>query len=368
MHKGTACVMNNVRLKTGKDFIEVGKKTRTLVNCLLGANDVNTYMLEVKKIEEIKSLKNAFSRPDIITDLSIMRRKCKESLWYMVAKETPFISATLPIYSISKEKFKIDHFELLEIILEQMENGVGMITIHPTANREIFNLSKSRLVPVTSRGGGMVIKDLLAREFNEENVYMKILPDIITYAKKYQVAISIGASFRSANIFDSRDNAQLLEIQEQIKIADEIHSNGVGVILESPGHAKPKDILEISSILKETPYPIMPLGPIPTETSIGMDHISAAIGASIMGLEGCSNIISTVTRDEHTGGIPSIETTLEAIQTSKITAHIIDIHRLHDVEEDRKIAIDRAKNHTCIYGKESRYCDRCSQLCPLNIH
>lgn len=46
----------------------------------------------------------------------------------------------------------------------------------------------------------------------------------------------------------------------------------------------------------------MPLGPIPTDIAIGMDHIAAAIGATIMGIEGCANIISTVTREEHTGG------------------------------------------------------------------
>lgn len=159
----------------------------------------------------------------------------------------------------------------------------------------------------------------------------------------------------------------MAEIKEQIRIADEINRAGVGVILESPGHARPKDILKISSILKEREYPIMPLGSIPTEISIGMDHITAAIGATIMGLEGSANIISTVTREEHTGGIPSVAATIEAIQTAKIAAHIIDIHRLNDIEKDEQITKDRVEKGTCVYGKGSMCCSRCIQLCPLNI-
>lgn len=357
--------VKNIKLKNNCGFIEVGKNKKTLVNCLLGANNINSYKEELVKIEKIKKLS---MKPDIISDLSIKRRSLTDSLWYRITKETSFVSATLPIYGVSKKDNKIDEKELLDIIIEQMENGVGMITIHPTANKKIWDLSKDRMVPITSRGGGMVIKDLIAKNFTEENIYLKLLPDIIKHAKKNNVVLSIGATFRSANIFDSNDNAQLSEIKNQIKIAEEIYKNGVGVVLESPGHARPRDIKNISSILKQTGFPIMPLGPIPTEISIGMDHISAAIGAAIMGLEGCTNIISAVTREEHTGGIPSIESMIEAIITAKIVAHIIDIHRIDDVNEDLDIAKIRAESHTCIFGKKTKYCDRCNELCPLSIN
>ncbi|MDR7857792.1 phosphomethylpyrimidine synthase ThiC [Tissierella sp.] len=354
----------DVKLKKKTGFVEVGRSTKTLVNALIGANDLKSYELELEKIDRIKSMSNG---PDILTDLSIVKRSFKDSLWYKIANETPFISATLPIYIVSKKNDKLDEKELLDIIIEQIENGVGMITIHPTANKKIYDLSKNRIVPITSRGGGMVLKDLISRNFKEENIYIKLLPEIIKHSKKNSVVLSIGATFRSSNILDSCDRAQLLEIEEQIKIADEIHSNGVGVILESPGHAKPKHIKELSCILKKTGYPIMPLGPIPTEMSIGMDHVSATIGATIMGLEGCTNIISTVTREEHTGNIPSIESVIEAIESARIAAHIIDIDKTGDLEEDKKIALNRAQNYTCVYGKMSKYCTRCNDLCPLSI-
>lgn len=262
----------------------------------------------------------------------------------------------------------IDNYdELLEIIIEQMENGVGLITIHPTSNSEIFNESRKRLVPVTSRGGGIVLKDLIAKEFKDENVYIKILPQIIANARKHGVVLSIGATFRSGNIFDSNDNAQRMEIKLQISLAKMIAEYNVDVIIESPGHARPRDIREISLILRRAGFPVMPLGPIPTDAAVGMDHISSAIGSTLMGLEGCAHILATVTREEHTGGRPTIESTLESIKATRIAAHVIDIHNNDDTKIDMEIAQSRAKNNTCVFGRDKKYCDRCKELCPLMI-
>lgn len=352
------------RLKKRNGFVKVGKNKRTLVNCLIGANELVDYEYEIKKID---SILNISEKPDIVSDLSTKRRKISESIWYKIVKDTPFVAATLPIYLVSKNSNKIDSSELLDIIIEQMENGVGMITIHPTANKQTFEYCKNRMIPITSRGGGIVIQDLILRDFLEDNVYLKILPEIIKYAQKHNVCISLGATFRSGNIFDSNDKAQIAEIKNQIELGKMISKSNVGVIIESPGHARPRDIIKISSLLKKEGFPIMPLGPIPTDIAIGMDHIAAAIGATIMGLEGCANIISTVTREEHTGGRPSIESTVESIRTAKIAAHIIDIHRMNDVDLDMSVANTRSISNTCIFGKETKYCDRCGELCPLRI-
>lgn len=353
-----------VKLKNNGKFEEVGYGKKTLVNCLIGFNDLSDYDYQIEKIIEITKMKE---RPDIISDLSTKRVKKSEAIWYKVINETPFISATLPIYLTKKKNELIDEGELLDIIIEQMENGVGLVTIHPTANRVLFEASKRRIVPVTSRGGGMVIKDLVARGFKEENVYLKILSQIISYAHKHKVVLSLGSTFRSGNIFDSNDEAQKMEIEAQIKLAKFISQQNVGVILESPGHARVSDIREISSVLREAGFPVMPLGPIPTDVAEGMDHISGAIGATIMGLEGCSNIIAAVTREEHTGGCPTIESTIEAIKTAKIAAHIIDIHSTNDINADLRVAKARATANTCVLDKATKYCDRCKGLCPLSI-
>jgi len=111
----------------------------------------------------------------------------------------------------------------------------------------------------------------------------------------------------------------------------------------------------------------MPLGPIPTDIAVGMDHVSSAIGATIMGLEGSANILATVTREEHTGGRPTIESTTESIKTARIAAHIIDIHNLNDDMMDLEVARARAESATCVLGSGTKCCDRCQELCPLMI-
>ena len=107
----------------------------------------------------------------------------------------------------------------------------------------------------------------------------------------------------------------------------------------------------------------MPLGPIVTDTGIGMDHITAAIGVTLMGLDGNVQIISAVTREEHTGNIPSVESTKEAVLTARLAAHVIDMDQLHDYSSDYKYAIARKKS--CIAGQSASGCSRCGDYCPL---
>ncbi len=230
-----------------------------------------------------------------------------------------------------------------------------------------MTLAQRRLVPWTSRGGAIVMKDLTKRGLSQDNVYLRVLDDIIKVAFQGKTAISIGASFRSANIFDSMDQCQIEECTTQKKIADYIAERGVDVIIEGPGHSSPRKLIHAVKIYQEMGYPIMPLGPIPTDTAIGQDHISSAIGAVIMGMHNCVDIIAAVTREEHTGGIPTIESSLEAIRSAKIAAHIIDMNKLGDYTDDHKIALARAKNQTCVYGKKNSGCRRCADACPLTF-
>lgn len=272
--------------------------------------------------------------------------------------------ATVPIYSVSTRRGRIDPSELLETVIEQIEGGVGLITIHPTPTRRLIAQARRRLVPWTSRGGGLVIRDLLLSE-EEENVYMRILPSLIQIARRHGTVVSIGAAFRSANIFDANDDVQRSEIRLQLELADYISEHGVGVILESPGHARPSEIRAIARRLRPSGYPIMPLGPIPTEIAVGFDHVAGAIGATLMGILGCAHILAAVTRQEHTGDIPTLESTIEAIETARVAAHIIDLETIGADEEDLSIATLRAKSHSCVAGSRRMGCHRCGYACPL---
>jgi phosphomethylpyrimidine synthase len=356
---------NTIKLKFPKGIKYAGANSKTLVSALTGTSSKKDLAIQLKKIEAVNDLP-VNERPDIISDLSIYNSGT--SLYKHILNYFPdFIVSTLPVYQCKRTNGQISQNELLEITHEQIEAGIGFLTIHPTPNRLLIKLAQRRRVPWTSRGGAIVMKDLLSSNPADDNVYIKILDDLISLAKKNDVVISIGASYRSANVFDSLDECQIEEFRSQKSIGEYIENNGVKVIVEGPGHSTPQKLKLIADYYNEMSFPVMPLGPIPTDTAIGQDHISSAIGAVILGLYNSVDIITAVTREEHTGGIPSIKSTIEALQAAKIAAHIIDIAKLEDLSEDNKIVSFREQHQTCIYGKTNAGCSRCMDVCPLQF-
>lgn len=340
-----------------------GPGFRTLVMALVGVSHPRQIEEQTRKIRTLSDLTDG---PEIISDLSITSPDNEPPLWQRVLRETSAAAACLPVYTVSRTRQgRIDPSELLDVAVEQMEGGVGLLTIHPTPSREIQEFAARRLVPCTSRGGGLIIADAESRGWKEENAYLKILPQLTAHARRNGTVLSLGASYRSANIFDSCDAAQVAEISAQAELAREIRSQGVGVIIESPGHARPRDIKRLAVLLRATGVPIMPLGPIPTDTAIGQDHISSAIGATLLGLEGCAQILAAVTREEHTGRIPSLKSIIEAVAAARVAARIIDLNQLDDDEPDLVVANARSSGRTCVNGKRTTGCDRCAKTCPL---
>lgn len=366
MRYENACTVRegyNVQIRASSRSFNAGPGCRTLVMALIGASHTRQIEEQIRKIRALSELPDG---PEIISDLSIISPDSGPPLWKRVLLETSSAAACLPVYTVSRTRQgRIDPNELLDVAIEQMEGGVGLLTIHPTPSREIHELAAGRLVPCTSRGGGLVVADAESRGWKEENAYLKILPHLVAHAKRHGTVLSLGASYRSANIFDSSDAAQVAEISAQAELARDIRSQGVDVIIESPGHARPRDIKNLAVLLRASGVPIMPLGPIPTDTAIGQDHISSAIGAVLIGLEGCAHILAAVTREEHTGGIPSVESTVEAVAAARVAARVIDLDQLDDDEPDQVIASARSNGRTCVVGKRSGGCDRCARACPL---
>lgn len=345
----------------GGEPITAGPGAPTRVMALTGMTHLLGYDAQAAKIDALNQIQE---RPDIIADLSIVGSQ--RPLWKRVLDEG-CAAATLPVYTATLRNSRIDPSELLDIALEQLANGVGLLTIHPTATRELVDAAQRRIVPWTSRGGGLIIADLLASH-DPDNAYRKILPDLVPAALRHGAVLSIGATFRSANIFDSLDRVQQVEIEDQIKLASDIARAGVGVIIESPGHARPADIIACARRFAQSGFPVMPLGPIPTDTAIGWDHVAAAIGATLMGIEGGAHILAAVTREEHTGNVPTCESTIEAVHTARVAAHVIDIHQLGATEGDARVVAQRAESHTCVAGKRTAGCSRCATTCPLERH
>ena len=340
--------------------VHIGANSGTLLNLLLGANDKTGMKEEYNKIQYL--IKNE-RQIDIITDLSLYNKKGSKRLWEMIVSDTPYMAGTVPIYLAVDKKGCVGKNLLYESICEQCEKGVSIITIHPTATARLYELSNSRLIKCTSRGGSIVLKDLLMYS-RYENVYMQILDKIIEKCREHNVILSIGSTFRSATIMDAMDNVYREELEAQIKIADYIKSNRGEVIIETPGHADPQNIFLICDILKQTPFSIMPLGPMPTDIACEEDDTAAVIGATLMGTHDCADILSIVTRKEHLSGIPDIDDIDSAIRKYEVAKHIIDLYKVQAKEEDYEISWSRANFNSCdVFSQEN--CSRCGKFCPL---
>jgi phosphomethylpyrimidine synthase len=66
--------------------------------------------------------------------------------------------------------------------------------------------------------------------------------------------------------------------------------------MEGVGHIRLSDMEKYAKIIKRINVPFMPLGPIPTDASVGFDHIASAIGASHLGFLGVAKIFHSITR------------------------------------------------------------------------
>lgn len=351
--------MDKIQIITNKG-IKIGENANTLLNLLIGANVKESVLQEIEKIESVNVEEY---HVDIITDLSLYAYQKNERLWEYVLENTPVMAGTVPIYLSVDSDGNIDQSKLLENIFEQCEKGVSIITIHPTANRKIIELSKSRLIPCTSRGGGIVVSDLLHNN-REQNVYLDNLDQIAEMCRRHNVVISIGSTFRSGSIVDALDEAYSEELREQVRIANYLQKLGVNVIIETPGHIDPRKLLELCKILQDVRYPIMPLGPMVTDIGLKEDDTVAAIGASLMGMCSCADVLSIVTSREHLAGIPSLEDIRKAISKYRIIKHIIDLYKIGDMSSDLEISQMRVHNKSC-NALSKNECKRCGNVCPL---
>ena len=338
--------------------IKIGKGANTLLNLLVGSNGKSQMIDEINKIDYIQA--NA-EKIDIITDLSLY--DSNNRLWEYVIKNTNYMAGTVPVYLSVDSNGTIIESKLLELICEQCEKGVSIITIHPTVNQKLLDLCKERIIPCTSRGGGIVVRDFIYNK-RSTNTYLKLLDKIVSKCKKHNVIISIGSTFRSGTIVDAMDQTYLVELNEQIRIADYVSANGVDTVIETPGHIDAKKLMVLCNRLARTPYPIMPLGPMLTDIGLGEDDTVAVIGASLMGISNSADILSIVTSREHLSGTPSIEEMLRAISKYKIAKHIIDLYKIGDYREDFLISTERAKRRSCDTISNIE-CKRCGDVCPL---
>jgi len=354
--------MKSIKLRSNKREVWVGDSNPIIVNCNVGINNKSNLQIELEKIDMLFS--NEETTPDTMMDLSICENNPSIAKYIIDKYSIPV--GIVPVYSICKD-VGIDKEHFINHIIKNAEDGVAFMTMHFTADNDIYEVAKrERKIPVTSRGGAIILHDMLYNN-RKQNIYRECINEIIKLTKKYNFVISLGTTFRPAGIIDACDTAHIMETKRQIELSHYFQSHGVSVIVENVGHISLDKIMIHSTLLKQMNAPIMPLGPIVIDSAIGNDHIASAIGAAFMGYYNCAHIINAISPSEHLTSLFSIEDSKNAMIAAKIAAKTVNVIKFSELmlkEED--VYNHRSMRKSCLIT-DTTSCNRCDKLCPLKM-
>lgn len=267
-----------------------------------------------------------------------------------IARNIDVPLSVIPVYNAAAyvKDAKKDFFtteDALSIIEQQAMVGADMVTIHASVLRDDIDAIRTskRIIPCTSRGGTMVIENMLAS--GEENCYWKEFKGILEIAQKYSLTISLGAIFRPASVADNVNEDILFwkELDRNAQLVEMAMKRNVPIMVEGIGHAPIDRIPEIVKRSKRfchnVPYRVLTVS---TDSALGFDHVSSAI-ASATAVASGADIITAVTRSEHIG-LPSVADVVEGVISAKVAAHAGDLARLKDYSIDVEMSNWRSRS------------------------
>lgn len=180
--------MRSIELKGRIQNLYVGDSSPILVNCNVGGN--NPYALDSKKGKIDILFNRSETIPDTMMDLSVFDKQGvlpdAKALNYGIPV------GTVPIYAFTEDE--LSEFSLIDQIENYAEIGVAFMTMHITADTDIYDIAiKERKISVTSRGGAIVLKDAYRR--HGENIFRVCLSRIIALSRKCNFAVKSWCNF-----------------------------------------------------------------------------------------------------------------------------------------------------------------------------
>lgn len=226
----------------------------------------------------------------------------------------------------------------IDLICTQAKRGIDLITIHASLLCEHIAIlqNNNRLIPMTSKGGGIVAKHFLTQK--QENPYYKQFGEILDICREYSVTLSLGTSLRPASVCDGWDSLLDSELDIMSDLVCQAKAKNVSIMVEGIGHARISSIPTYISIAKarcqDVPYRILPMA---TDAGLGLDHISGAIGTAVAVAAG-ANAVTCMTRAEHIG-LPTEEDLREGIAATRIAVHCGEISKQNaNLDRDKGIS------------------------------
>lgn len=288
---------------------------------------------------------------DTIMDLSTGANIHETREW--IIRNSPVPVGTVPLYQALEKvdgKVELLNWDIYrDTLIEQAEQGVDYFTIHAGLKKEYIAYTHNRLTGIVSRGGAIMAR--WCNMHNQENFLYTHFEEICSILARYDVGVSIGDGLRPGSIADANDLAQFSELRTLGELTLVARNLDVQVIIEGPGHVplhliKENMDLQLKHCLEA---PFYTLGPLVTDIAPGYDHITSAIGATLIGAMGTS-MLCYVTPKEHLG-LPNKDDVREGVVTYKLAAHAADLAKGHPSAQVRDNAMSKARF-------DFRWCDQ----------
>ncbi|MCA8923070.1 MAG: phosphomethylpyrimidine synthase ThiC [Planctomycetes bacterium] len=317
----------------------IGRKFLVKVNANIGNSAVSSSIED-----EVEKLRWAVRwGADTIMDLSTGSQIHETREW--ILRNAPVPVGTVPIYQALEKVGGVPEDLTLELFLdtlrEQAEQGVDYFTIHSGVLLRYVPLTAERLTGIVSRGGSIMAKWCLAH--HKENFLYTGFDQICELMKEYGVSFSLGDGLRPGSIQDANDAAQFGELETLGELTQQAWAHDVQVMIEGPGHVPLHKIKENVDLERELCHdaPFYTLGPLVTDIAPGYDHITSAIGATLIGAHGTA-MLCYVTPKEHLG-LPNKQDVKDGMIAYKIAAHAADLAKGHPGAQDRDDALSKAR-------------------------
>ena len=335
---GRAIIPANIRHLEMEPMI-IGRSFLVKVNANIGNSALSSSIAaEVEKLQWATRWGS-----DTVMDLSTGAniRETREG----ILRNSAVPIGTVPIYECLEkvggriEDLTIDAF--VQTIIEQAEQCVDYFTIHAGLRRAHVPLTATRTAGIVSRGGSIMAKWCLTHE--QENFLFTHFEALCEVAKRYDVAFSLGDGLRPGALADANDAAQFAELETLGTLTEIAWKHDVQVMIEGPGHV-PLDRIKENvdrQIAACHGAPFYTLGPVVTDIAPGYDHITSAIGATIIGWYGTA-MLCYVTPKEHLG-LPNRDDVKDGVIAYKIAAHAADVAKGHPGARRRDDAMARAR-------------------------
>jgi phosphomethylpyrimidine synthase len=317
----------------------IGRNFRVKINANIGNSAVASSIEEEVEKMRWATLWGA----DTVMDLSTGKNIHDTREW--IVRNSPVPIGTVPIYQalqrVGGKPEDLSWEVFRDTLIEQAEQGVDYFTIHAGVLLRFVPWTANRATGIVSRGGSIMAAWCLAHH-QESFLYTKF-GEICEIMKAYDVSFSLGDGLRPGSIADANDRAQLGELQTIGELTQQAWSHDCQVMIEGPGHVPMHLIKENMELELEHCHeaPFYTLGPLTTDIAPGYDHITSAIGAAMIGWNGCA-LLCYVTPKEHLG-LPDRDDVKAGVIAYKIAAHAADLAKGFPAAQQWDNALSKAR-------------------------